>query len=111
MKFYLSLINKYSKPIRITFLAFCVLLTTGILTAFASKTDAQILNTKISVKFESENLFSAIKKIEAKTKNVFAYDESYLGLKTIDVKTANFTNESLENVLKFLLKGSGISYK
>lgn len=110
MKIYLLLIQKYTQFMRITFLALCMVTTTA-LSVMATKTDAQILNTKLSVKFESDNLFTAIKKLETKTNNAFAYDENYLNLKSKSIKTIEFNNQPLGDILKMLLQGSGIVFK
>lgn len=111
MKFYLLLFNKYLQLMRITFIAASLLVTAGILTAMTTKSDAQILDTKISVKFETENLYSVIKKLEEKTNSAFAYDATYLGLRTKTIKPLVFKNERLGIVLKTLLDGTGIAFK
>lgn len=110
MKIYLLLIKKYTQLMRITFLALCMVATAAI-SAMATKSDAQILNKKISVSFEADNLYSVIKKLETKTNSVFAYDASYLNLKSKTVKSITFTNASLGDILQTILAGSGISFK
>ncbi|MFC5284422.1 SusC/RagA family TonB-linked outer membrane protein [Pedobacter alpinus] len=110
MKIYLLLIKKYTQLMRITFLALCIVATAAI-SAMATKSEAQILNKKISVSFEADNLYSVIKKLETETNSVFAYDASYLNLKSKTVKSITFTNASLGDILQTILAGSGISFK
>ncbi len=110
MNFYLLPINKYPQLMRIIFLAVFILLTAGLLTAMAGRSEAQILNTKVSVKFEPQSLYAAIKKLENKTNSAFAYDEAYLGLKHKNIPASEFQNESLGNILSKLLRGTGISF-
>ncbi len=96
---------------RTTFLAVFLLFTASLLTAMVTKTDAQVLSKRISIQFEKENLYSAIGKLETKTNSVFAYDEAYLNLKELVVKPISFNNQSLEEILIVLLKGTIINYK
>lgn len=96
---------------KITIIAVFILVTTGLLTAKANKIKAHILNEKISVNFESENLSSAIKKLESKTTNAFAYNDFFLGLKDIKVRPKSFENRSLSEVLKFLFKGTNVRFR
>jgi TonB-linked SusC/RagA family outer membrane protein len=99
------------KLLRIAVLSLSSIVTIGLLTVGATKSLAQILDTRVSVEFDTKNLYSAIKKLEQQTGIVFAYDETYLHLKQKTIKPSRFTNESLRNILSALLSDSGITFR
>jgi TonB-linked SusC/RagA family outer membrane protein len=96
---------------RITILSFSILLTVGILTVSAAAGRAQALEKKLDITFGRESLNQAIKKIEQKTKLVFAFDADYLGLEDKFIEPANFTGQPLRTVLTALFKGTSIMFK
>ncbi|MDB4924629.1 TonB-dependent receptor [Mucilaginibacter sp.] len=108
MNFYTQLWKQF---MRITILSFSILLTIGLLYVQAANVSAQSLDQRINIKFDHENLYDAVKKIEQATNMVFAYDTEYLGLKDKFVKSSNFHNEQLEAILNKIFTGTNITFK
>jgi TonB-linked SusC/RagA family outer membrane protein len=74
-------------------------------------TSTGILNQKISISFNKENLETAIQKIKNKTGLKFAYDPNLLNLKKVEVKQVHFENMPLNQVLNKLLTPFAISFQ
>ena len=106
MKNYLHHIKK---SLRLTWLSLCIVAGPG-MWAIGATTTAQILDTRISIEFETQSLYSAINKLEQQTGIVFAYDETFLQLKQRNVRAAKFTNESLRGILSALLINTDIRF-
>lgn len=87
-----------------------VFLLTGQLYA-NNKADKEILNQKISIAFNKENLETAIQKIRNKTGLKFAYDPQSLNLKKAGVKNEVFQEIPLNQILNKLLTPFAISYQ
>ncbi|RWY54057.1 SusC/RagA family TonB-linked outer membrane protein [Mucilaginibacter gilvus] len=96
---------------RITILSFSILLTFGLLSVSAGGVNAQGLNQKVKVRFNHDNLYTALKKIEQTTNLGFAYDTDYLGLKEKPVEASSFEGETVENVLTALFTGTNIIFR
>lgn len=103
--------QSWKQFMRITFLFFSVMLTLGLLYGQAATVDAQQLNKRVDIRFDHETLYDAIKQIEKKADLVFAYDAAYLKLAQYHVNAVSFTSESLQEILKTLLRGTPIAYK
>jgi len=96
---------------RATILCFSILTTVGLLTVGAKSSDAQMLDSRISIDLDTKNLYAALKKLEKETHVVFAYDENYLQLKQQKIAPAKFRDTSLRNVLNTLFSEAGISFR
>ncbi|MCJ8209141.1 SusC/RagA family TonB-linked outer membrane protein [Mucilaginibacter sp. RS28] len=99
----------FKQTLRISFLICALLLQAGLI---YSKTQGQsIIEKRLSVSFNNENLRTAIKKLEITANVDFAYDPAALHLQTIRVRSIQFSNERLDVILSALLQGTPIDFK
>ena len=78
---------------------------------FAGNSNGQILNKKVSISFENENLMNAIEKLEDKSGVDFAYDPAALKLKKFKTEAKHFSDEKIEVILRNILEQTNVSFK
>ncbi|HEY0176285.1 MAG TPA: DUF4974 domain-containing protein, partial [Pedobacter sp.] len=106
MKKHLLLLQKI---MRYTLIIYILMITSSQF-LFAGNSSGQILNRRVKVSFKDENLLSAVKKLEQTSGIDFAYDPSFLGLKSIKVTTKDYTNEKVSEILEILLKNTRLTF-
>lgn len=99
------------KLLHLALLSLITVVTSGFVTIGATKSMAQILETRITIELEAQNLHQAIEKLEAQSHIVFAYDETFLKLKDRTIKPSTFRNETLRTILSGLFVNSGIIFR
>ncbi|WP_442591246.1 SusC/RagA family TonB-linked outer membrane protein [Pedobacter sp. AW31-3R] len=106
MKKYLLLVQKI---MRYTLLIYTLMMTSTQL-LLAGNTSGQVLNKRVKVTFEEENLLSAIKRLEKSSGVDFAYDPAFLRLKSFKVIPSNHSDEKIESILSALLKDTQLTF-
>ncbi|TDQ11287.1 SusC/RagA family TonB-linked outer membrane protein [Pedobacter metabolipauper] len=98
------------KVMRYTLLVYSIMIASSQI-LFAGITNGQVLNKRIDISFENENLLRAINKLRTKSGVDFAYDPAVLKLNRFKTSSQDFDNEKIEVILNAILNQTNVTYR
>jgi TonB-linked SusC/RagA family outer membrane protein len=107
MKKHLLLLQKV---MRYTLLVYSFMIM-GSQMLFALESNGQILNKRVNISFDNQNLLSAVEYLERKSGVDFAYDPAFLKLKRFRTVEKNFNNVRMQTVLREIFNNTDILFK